>query len=403
MKPLPLHAVLGAFLLLAASSPSAVRAQQVVAPTPRPIDTNLGTLTAVAGFDHQAIGIAVSGSGRIFVSFPRNGVDNVTTSVAEIVNGVAVPYPDATINTLNVNKPSERFLSVQSVVVDANDVLWALDTGNTGSGTPLLVGGPKLVAIDLATNKVLRRLVFPQELIGTGTSLNDVRFDTRRGAAGFAYLSDSSATSGSGIIVVDLSTGRAVRRLANDPSVLPDPAFRAVVEGKQFVAQATASAPPAEPQIACDGIAVSADGSRVYYCPIASRYLYSVNADVLADFSQTDAAVAATVKNHGEKGAVGGLEGDAQGRIYLTNVEYNSIRRFDPTAAPKEAFNNTFETVVHNRHLVWPDSMALANDGTLYITSTQVNRLPAFNGGVDLRTLPFVLYKVQTDATPGRR
>ena len=184
--------------------------------------------------------------------------------------------------------------------------------------------------------------------------------------------------------------------------------LRAVLGSILLLAAATPAVVCAQQVVApaprpIDGIAVSADGSRVYYCPVASRYLYSVNADVLADFSQTDAAVAATVKNHGEKGAVGGLEGDAQARVYLTNVEYNSVRRFDPAAAKKETFNNTFETVMHNRHLVWPDSMALANDGSLYITSTQVNRLPAFNGGVDLRTLPFGLYKVQTDATPGRR
>jgi len=69
----------------------------------------------------------------------------------------------------------------------------------------------------------------------------------------------------------------------------------------------------------------------VYYCPIASRNLYSVDAAVLTDFTQSDAAVAATVKNLGDKGEVGGLEADAQGRVYLTNgsstPSCGSIRR----------------------------------------------------------------------------
>jgi hypothetical protein len=228
-----------------------------------------------------------------------------------------------------------------------------------------------------------------------------VRFDSARGRAGFAYISDSSGAAGSGIIVVDLATGQAVRRLANDPTVLPDPGFRATVEGRPFVAQASADAAPSLLGIACDGIAVSADG--VCRKPLASRNLFAVDADALTNFRLDDAAVAATIRNLGDKGEVGGLEADAQGRVYLTNGEFNAIRRFEPEAATADTFNATFETVVHNRHLVWPDSPALGKDGTLYITSSQVNRLPSLNGGVDRRQPPYFLYKVETDATPGTR
>src|ERR1700736_5808970 len=373
-----------------------------------PIDRNIGTLQTVAAFEQQVVGVAVSASGRVFVSFPRNGIDTVKISVAEVningkANGKAVAYPNEEINTLNTAEPSTHFLSAQSVYVDSSDTLWVLDVGNLGSGTALISGGAKLVAIDLTTNAVKRTIVFPDSLITKGTSINDVRFDLARGAAGFAYVSDSSAAAGSGIIVVDLSTGNAVRRLANDPTVLPDPAFRATVEGKPFVIQATAGAAPSLVSVAADGIAVSADGKLVYYCPIASRNLYSVDAAVLTDFTQSDAAVAATIKNLGDKGEVGGLEADAQGRVYLTNGEFNAILRFDPSQGTADTFNPTFETVVHNRHLVWPDSLALGMHGTLYITSTQVNRLPVFNAGQDLRQPPYFLYKVQTDATPGTR
>src|SRR5258708_4701613 len=367
------------------------------------VDLNVGDLQMVAEFEQQVVGVAVSASGRVFVSFPRNGIDTVKKSVAEVIKGKAVAYPNEEINTLNTAAPQTHFLSAQSVYVDSSDTLWVLDVGNLGSGTALISGGAKLVAIDLTTNAVMRTIVFPDSLITKGTSINDVRFDLARGAAGFAYIPDSSAAAGSGIIVVDLSTGNAVRRLANDPTVLPDPAFRATVEGKPFVIQATVDAAPSLVSIAADGIAVSADGKLVYYCPIASRNLYSVDAAVLTDFTQSDPAVAPTITNLGDKGEVGGLEADAQGRVYLTNGEFNAIRRFDPSQGTADTFNPTFETVVHNRHLVWPDSLALGKDGTLYITSTQVNRLPAFNAGQDLRQPPYFLYKVQTDATPGTR
>ena len=368
-----------------------------------PVDENIGDLEAVASFNQQVVGVAVSASGRVFVSFPRNGIDDITRSVAEVINGKTTVYPNAEINRLDTTAPSRHFLSVQSVYVDANDTLWCLDVGNTGSGTALVPGGTKLVAIDLTTNTVVRTIVFPHSLITKGTLVNDVRFDSARGRAGFAYIPDSSGAAGSGIIVVDLATGQAVRRLANDPTVLPDPGFRATVEGRPFVAQASADAAPSLLGIACDGIAVSADGKYVYYCPIASRNLFAVDADALTNFRLDDAAVAATIRNLGDKGEVGGLEADAQGRVYLTNGEFNAIRRFEPEAATADTFNATFETVVHNRHLVWPDSPALGKDGTLYITSSQVNRLPSLNGGVDRRQPPYILYKVETDATPGTR
>src|SRR5260370_25538580 len=111
---------------------------------------------------------------------------------------------------------------------------------------------------------------------------------------------------GGGIVVVDLSAGNAVGREERDRPVLPARACRAPVEGKPFVIQGTVDAAPSLVSVAADGIAVSADGKLVYYCPIASRNLYSVDAAVLTDFTQSDAAVAATIKNLGDKGEVGG-------------------------------------------------------------------------------------------------
>src|SRR6266478_1798574 len=159
----------------------------------RPVDLDVGDLQMVAEFEQQVVGVAVSASGRVFVSFPRNGIDTVENSVEEVIENKAVAYPNEEINTLNTAAPSTHFLSAQSVYVDSSDTLWVLDVGNLGSGTPLISGGAKLVAIDLTTNAVKRTIVFPDSLITKGTSINDVRFDLARGAAGFAYIPDSSA------------------------------------------------------------------------------------------------------------------------------------------------------------------------------------------------------------------
>lgn len=77
-----------------------------------------------------------------------------------------------------------------------------------------------------------------------------------------------------------------------------------------------------------DGIAISADGSRLYYCPLISRRLYSVAIDALVERSLDDQAVAATVIDEGDKGGgADGLESDAAGYIYATNYEHQAILR----------------------------------------------------------------------------
>ncbi len=82
-------------------------------------------------------GVTVSHTNRIFVNFARWG-DDIPFTVAEIFKGKAVAYPNAEINNwpgrtlANPNAFTDEtadqthFVSVQSVVVDSNDILWAL-------------------------------------------------------------------------------------------------------------------------------------------------------------------------------------------------------------------------------------------------------------------------------------
>ena len=78
-------------------------------------------------FDAMPTGVTVASNGRIFVNYPHWG-DQPAFSVAELKNGKAVAYPDAAINTADPGRPRETFLSVQSVVADAANRLWVLDT-----------------------------------------------------------------------------------------------------------------------------------------------------------------------------------------------------------------------------------------------------------------------------------
>jgi major royal jelly protein len=129
-------------------------------------------------------------------------------------------------------------VSVQSVVVDPLDRLWILDTGSQLL-QPTKYGGPKLVCVDLKTDQVVKKILFPQDVALPTTYLNDIRFDLRRGREGMAFITDSAQKGPNGIIVVDLAPGESWRRLNDRPSTKAEElqTFLPIVEGRPFVEQ----------------------------------------------------------------------------------------------------------------------------------------------------------------------
>jgi sugar lactone lactonase YvrE len=340
-----------------------------------PHTNTVGTLEPIAFFNGaMPTGVTVSHKGRIFVNFPKWGDD------------------------VNPEDPSSTLISVQSVVVDPADRLWILDTGSP-MFKPTEYGGPKIVCIDLNTNKITKKILFPQAIALPTTYLNDIRFDLRRGKGGIAFISDSSQNGPNAIIVVDLASGESWRRLNNHPSTKAEDihTFLPLVEGIPFLEylQQQNGKVKQGAGMGVDGIAISADGSRLYYCPLGSRKLYSVSTDALSDRSISDQDVAATVIDHGDRGgASDGLESDSEGNIYSTNYEHNSIMRL-------RQFDNRWETIVHDPRLLWPDTLSLAMDGYLYVTANQLHRQSRFNKQKkDLRQKPYSLFRIRIGIKP---
>ncbi len=433
---------------------------------PTATDRVVGELETVATFNGpMPTGVTVSQSGRIFVNFPRWG-DDVPFTVAEVVNGKAVAYPNAEINDwAGRTKPNPNafmdeavnqthFVSVQSVVVDPADRLWVLDTG-----APLLKnvvpGGAKLVCLDLKTNRVVKVILLPSEVAGVNSYLNDVRFDLRVGSSGnqepgtelgsrqnaeaetapsdvkhplsqrlggvdvcangdfaaraqgrgcayngplqqpikgVAYITDSSSQGPNAIIVVDLATGKSMRRLNQHSSTLAEDGFLMFAEG-QPVYQTLPGYPPEPVKFAADGIAISNDGKTLYYCPINSTKLYAVSTDALRDKTMSDAQVGATVRAVAGKMPSDGLESDAAGNVYETDPVTNSIHRWNPQTG-------LTETLVHDPRLLWPDTMSLASNGYLYVTANQLHRQPTMHNGQDQRVKPYRLFRIRVDQQP---
>jgi len=329
-------------------------------------------------------GVAVSKENRVFTNFPRWG-DPVEYTVAEIKDGKAVPFPSKELND-STGDLSKNLFAVQSVVVDDQDRLWALDTGSVNF-TPPKANAPKLVAIDLKNNQIVKTIHFKPDVCLPTTYLNDVRFDLKRGREGMAFITDSSQSGPNGIIVVDLASGDAWRRLNNHPSTKAEPNFTPIVEGEPLMSRMPGQ-PAAYIKIGSDGIAISKDKKTLFYCPLAGHHLYSVSVDALADRDKSDQDAAATVKDLGDRGyASDGLETGPDGSIYLTDYERNAIH-------VRDSNGQNDRVLVSDPRMIWPDTLsASGTDGFLYFTANQLNRQKQFHNGKDQRVQPYAIFR----------
>lgn len=328
-------------------------------------------LEEVASFPKQQVtGVTVSKTGRVFVNFPFWSDDH-TTSVAEVMpDGTLKPYPDAAWNAKE-GAPESRWVCVQSVVVDDTDALWVLDPAAPKT-EKIVPGGPKLVKINLATNKPVQTIRFDEKVAPEHSYLNDVRIDT---AHDYAYMTESGAGA---LVVADLKTGQARRLLASHPSTKAEPEAQITVEGLKVIDPKTGKAPAFK----ADGIAFDKKGGWLYYHPLAGVTLYRIKAALLRDAKLSDDELAAKVEDLGATPKPDGMLEGPDGSVYLTAIEKNGIARFDPDTQKTTL-------VIEDEKLKWPDTLAWGPDGKLYITTSQIHRMPKYHGGKSLQEGPF--------------
>lgn len=337
--------------------------------------------------DHWPSGIAPARDGRIFLSFPRLDPVPAPATLAELVDGRVVPFPDESVNALDPSDPKHRFVSVHGIALGPGNRLLALDTGATSFERCDPVAA-KLYVIDLEQNAIVHGIGFSADVCLPTSYFNDLVIDYARGKAGYAFISDSGSKGPNGIVVVDLDSGASWRRLSGHPSVRPaqPPGFGIATESGLM-----------RTTTGIDGIALSPDDHTLWWTPLGSYDLFSIDTDILAQHGADPAVVERHVVGHDARDfASDGLDCDREGRVYFTDVTRGTLRRLIPA-------ENRYEMLLHGEHyFIWPDAVKLGPERIIYVTDSQVNRQAVWNGGRDVRTPPYRLYRAAIDADPAQ-
>jgi sugar lactone lactonase YvrE len=192
--------------------------------------------------------------------------------------------------------------------------------------------------------------------------LNDLVVDNKNG---FIYIADSGIYSDpleGGLIVYNMRTKQFRRVLHQHVSTQDEPGYWFRIAGKAIW-------PDKPMRTGADGIALSADRSMLYWCPLTSRNLYCVTTTLLRNFATPEKDIEAAVVDLGSKGTnTDGLGADDQGNIYYTMLEGQGIGVFNPV-------DKSFTPIINDERMVWVDGMTFDNKGNLIFNNNRLHEL----------------------------
>ena len=362
---------LSAFALRAAAAPR----KNVRLPTPagRPIEL----VAALPGV--LLNGVAVSPTGRIFISLPRwAGVP--TPGVIELFpDGSYRPFPGGDWNDW---RPGERadnaFVSVHSISADQDDNLWVVDEGppavHDNSSTTAAAHPEyaevlaKIVQIDIASGKVVQTYPIDRKVAPLGSNFGHVRLDSR-----FLYVSEPGIGS---VIVIDRRTKAVHRRLADAKVSKADPTIIPIFAGVPI------AAPGKVPQVHLDHMEIDAKGEKLFFMNLFGPTLYSVRIDDLTNWSLSDRELERRVTVEGPVPAATGLRKDAKGDLYICSITDFAIMR--------RTHDGGWEIVARDPRIFLPNNPSFAPDGSLYFPVSRPPGIPDI--GVDN---PSAIYRIK--------
>jgi sugar lactone lactonase YvrE len=299
-----------------------------------------------------------------YVTVPRwrTGVPSTMNRV-DVVDGVPLltPYPSWQFN--DPTDPAALHYT-QSMEITPDGVMWMLDVGRLyifDAVVQPVNAPPKLILFDIVANQTLQTFLFPDDVAPYASSfLNDLVLDM---TDGFAYISDAG---GAGGIVVYDRTSNSARRFA-DASTAADMSVNMTINGVYYPTIATPE----------DGIALSPDRSRLFYCALRGQTLYSLPTAALKNFALTNAQLSAQVTTHGYKPPSDGMTFANSGTLFFGSLTGDAVLQWDPDTP----LNTQAVLASDTDTMQWADTFAFAGPGRLAYTTNRLQRY--FAGTMD--------------------
>jgi len=241
--------------------------------------------------------------------------------------------------------------------------------------------GPKLVRIDLASDKVTQTIAFDEDAAPQGSYLNDVRFSND---GKYAFITDSGVKGA--LLVVDLAAGKTARVLDGHPSTQMKKGLNVTADGKVLRRPDGRGV-----EFSADGIELSKDGDYLYWQAIKGDQLYRIPTAALVGDGLHGKDVSDLVEHYGSNGVNDGLL-IARGTddMYLSSVQDNAIKVRKLAEGPQAEAR----VVVQDERLRWPDTFSQGPDGAIYVTTSHIQDSAFFKPDAP-PALPTQLWKLR--------
>lgn len=325
---------------------------------PAPFAASVSAPIAGLHFDAQA---------TAYVSTPRlvsaGAPATLNTLDTRVKTGPArlTAFPSAERNAV-AGVPDQSLRNVLGFHVDRkNGWLWALDMGFVAGESEAPAGAQKVLVLDLKSGRTVKRIALDGVADRKGSFLNDIAVDERRRVA---YISDSGMRSAPnnmvGLIVVDFASGQARRVLDRHPSLQVEAGVKVVSHGAEVW--------PGNPLLlGINGVALSPDGRTLYWTVTTGTRVHAVATAILRKADAGDERISAAIRDLGAVGGnTDGIVTDAKGALYITDVTRNGIVKYEPR-------NGTMSLIASDEGVHWPDTPAILPGGDLVFTSSSLN------------------------------
>ncbi|XP_055852941.1 major royal jelly protein 1 [Episyrphus balteatus] len=314
-------------------------------------------------------GLAI-GYDRIYVATPQlfSGVTATVSSIPKVGAGdnpVLEVFPDwsyAVAGRKDFNCSDLKLISVYRMRIDSCNRLWALDAGISRSLEDYEVTcPPKILVFDLATNRVVRRIDFPRQVLRGESLFTNLIIDETTSKAGtcddvFVYISDTVEPA---IVVYD--SQQDVTWRVSHPSMYPDPDFaQSEILGDRFVLMDGVV-----------GLTFDEKAGIAYYQPLATDRVFSITREVLRS-----GPIALTqllpVKLVGKKSSQGITLGVSpiDGSLLFSPLSETAIASWNPTTGRQQTLATDQQRLQFVADLTTPR----IENGALYMVSSKFHR-----------------------------